>query len=186
MNDIKSRLIQSAIETFSQYGVKKTSMADIAERAGVSRQTLYINFENKDEMLAAAMISVIDGILENLESQWRKSDSIEDKLNAYFESSTIPIFNMLESQPDAKDLILGVGEHSHKVAKDCEKKKIRLLTDELLPHADQLKKSATTPKDVSTFVVHTSTNFIYTVDTRRELKGLIATLKNSVLAMVGQ
>ena len=39
------------IEVFSNYGFRKTSMSDLAEAAGVSRQTLYNRFKSKEDIL---------------------------------------------------------------------------------------------------------------------------------------
>lgn len=36
---------------FARYGVKRTSMGDIAREGGVARQTLYNSFNNKDAVL---------------------------------------------------------------------------------------------------------------------------------------
>jgi len=185
MKDNKSRLIEAAIKTFSQYGVKKTSMADIADCAGVSRQTVYVNFKNKDEMLAAAMNSVVNDIEDDLRVQWSNTDSIEDKLIAYFDVAVIGIYDRFQTLPDARDLILGVGMLSMCVAQDANKKKARILAEQLQPHAEQLKVAGTDPKSVAQFIVSTAGNMKYTVATRQELETLLHTLKQSVLAMIG-
>ena len=41
----------AATATFLRYGFKKTSMDDVAQAAGVSRQGLYLYFETKDVLL---------------------------------------------------------------------------------------------------------------------------------------
>ena len=183
MKDIKSRLIDAAVETFAQYGVKKTAMADIAESAGVSRQSLYANFENKDEMLAAAMTSVVDDIVNSLQLQWKECTSVEQKLTVYFDTAIIGVFDMLQSKPDAKDILRGVGELSQKVAKDADKKKTRILAAQLMPHAEQLASAGTTPTALAQFIVATSSNLKFSVASRRELVALLRTLQQSVLAM---
>jgi len=184
MEDVKSTVIQAAIEVFIQYGVKKTSMADIATRAGVSRQTLYVNFEGKDEMLAAAMQAVTDTMLEKLTTKWGRCDSIEDKLSAYFEIVTISTYELLKERPDAKDILLGVGEVSANVAKKVDQRKINMLTQELLVYEEQLARSKTDAKSVAHFVVSTTCNLKYSVKSRRELNALLNTLKLSVLALM--
>jgi len=183
MTDIKSTVIQAAIEVFSQYGVKKTSMSDIAERAGVSRQTLYVNFKNKDEMLAAAMQGVIGGIYENLESQWGSCDSVEEKLTAYFDIAIISTYDLLKSQPDSEDILRGVGELSSGVAKNADQKKVRMWTEQLQACEEKLEQAGTNPKAVAQFIVSTTVNLLYTASSRKELKALLQTLKHSVIAL---
>src|ERR1044071_4988675 len=40
----------------SRWGTQKSSMNDIAREAGVSRNTLYCHFTNRDEVISAAML----------------------------------------------------------------------------------------------------------------------------------
>ena len=43
--ETEARIVAAAIQCFVRYGARKTSMADIATAAGVSRQTLYDSFD---------------------------------------------------------------------------------------------------------------------------------------------
>ena len=51
----ENHIIIKAIEVVSRHGIQKTTMGDIADAAGVSRQTLYNKFANKDEVLRGAI-----------------------------------------------------------------------------------------------------------------------------------
>jgi len=52
--DARSRTILEAATTcFLQFGYAKTSLDDIAQRAGLSRPLLYRKFRNKEEIFAA-------------------------------------------------------------------------------------------------------------------------------------
>lgn len=51
MNQTEQALLDAAMRVFSRYGVKRSSMSDLCEEAGVSRQTFYNNFRNKDDIL---------------------------------------------------------------------------------------------------------------------------------------
>ncbi|GAA6161614.1 MULTISPECIES: TetR/AcrR family transcriptional regulator [Ruegeria] len=44
-------ILDSALQAFSAYGFKKTSMDDIAKGAGMSRPALYLHFQNKEAIL---------------------------------------------------------------------------------------------------------------------------------------
>lgn len=46
-------LVVAALECFADYGVRKTSVGDVARRAGVSRATAYRAFGGKEELVAA-------------------------------------------------------------------------------------------------------------------------------------
>jgi TetR/AcrR family transcriptional regulator, repressor for uid operon len=48
--EVKERIIQSAIECFSKYGLDRTRMDDVAQKADVSKGTLYLYFKSKEDL----------------------------------------------------------------------------------------------------------------------------------------
>jgi AcrR family transcriptional regulator len=48
--EVKERIIQSAVECFSKYGLDRTRMDDVAQKADVSKGTLYLYFKNKEDL----------------------------------------------------------------------------------------------------------------------------------------
>jgi AcrR family transcriptional regulator len=78
----KQKVVAAAIQCFKQYGVHRTSMADIADAYGVSRQTLYRMFENRSvllEYIATQRIDVLMASLGKFLSQYsRLSEAIVD------------------------------------------------------------------------------------------------------------
>jgi AcrR family transcriptional regulator len=55
-NPTKQRIIDATKRCMSRWGMQKSSMNDIAREAGVSRNTLYCHFTNRDQVVAAAML----------------------------------------------------------------------------------------------------------------------------------
>lgn len=51
--NIKNKIIESAITTFSKYGYDKSRMDDIAITANLSKGTIYLYFKNKEELFNA-------------------------------------------------------------------------------------------------------------------------------------
>ncbi|MDO4696394.1 MAG: TetR family transcriptional regulator [Neisseria sp.] len=49
----REQLLQSALDTFFQHGVSKTSLHMIAQNAGVTRGALYWHFKNKEDLFKA-------------------------------------------------------------------------------------------------------------------------------------
>jgi len=48
--DRPQQIIQAALEVFGECGLAKTRLQDIADRAGVSKGTIYLYFPNKEEL----------------------------------------------------------------------------------------------------------------------------------------
>ena len=51
--NIKNKIIESAISTFSKHGYDKSRMDDIAITANLSKGTIYLYFKNKEELFNA-------------------------------------------------------------------------------------------------------------------------------------
>ena len=51
-----TKILNSSVELFRQYGFKTITMDDIARRAGISKKTLYQHFANKEEVVREAVI----------------------------------------------------------------------------------------------------------------------------------
>lgn len=49
--DLKDRIINQAGELFMKHGVKRISMDEIASKLGISKRTIYQNFEDKEDLL---------------------------------------------------------------------------------------------------------------------------------------
>lgn len=47
---VRDRIVQAAMESFSQTGYDKTKMDDISRRLGLSKGTLYLYFKSKEEL----------------------------------------------------------------------------------------------------------------------------------------
>jgi len=53
VTDRKTQIKRAAMAVFSAYGLRRTSMEDVAHEAGLSRPALYQYFRNKDDLIAA-------------------------------------------------------------------------------------------------------------------------------------
>lgn len=62
--DKRIAVLDAAATVFLRYGYRKTSMDDVAAAAGLSRQALYLRFDNKDELFRAAVQHVLARSLE--------------------------------------------------------------------------------------------------------------------------
>ena len=72
----RQRLLTAASELFYENGICATGVSAVAERAGVTKMTLYAHFPSKDDLVAA--------YLEGSDRLWR--EFLEDKLSGYEDS----------------------------------------------------------------------------------------------------
>ena len=65
--DIKDRIVQEAGQLFLEYGIKNISMDQLASSIGISKRTIYENFEDKEQILST--------FLEQMKTNWDKKVS---------------------------------------------------------------------------------------------------------------
>src|ERR1700744_4149523 len=57
-------VLEAALGVFARYGFRKASMDEVARAAGVSRQGLYLQFANKEELFRRAVEYSLAGQLK--------------------------------------------------------------------------------------------------------------------------
>jgi TetR/AcrR family transcriptional regulator, cholesterol catabolism regulator len=58
--EIKERIKQKADELFRRYGIKSVTMDEIASQLGVSKKTIYLSFEDKNQLVDSVIAEMID------------------------------------------------------------------------------------------------------------------------------
>ena len=79
----RERILRAIAEAVSEKGYVMTSVADVLGRAGVSRETFYEHFANKQECFLAAYDACADVLLESVQDAVRSApatDGIAERL----------------------------------------------------------------------------------------------------------
>lgn len=118
-NDMESRIVEVARETFMENGYVETSMSEIATRVGISRPALHYYFRTKDKMFQAVFGSIIRPIASKvLDILCQKETTVavraERIVDVYFslflQYPRLPIFVLKEINRDASFLVETVRE----------------------------------------------------------------------------
>ncbi|MEV6071366.1 TetR/AcrR family transcriptional regulator [Nocardia sp. NPDC052001] len=56
-DSVAAKIVDAAIAEFTEYGIKRVGIDNIARRAGIHRVTIYRHFHGKDEIVTAAAIT---------------------------------------------------------------------------------------------------------------------------------
>lgn len=66
MNERKKQIIETAIRLFAKKGFYSTSIQEIADQSGVSKGTVYLHFQSKDELILRIFRYYFNKIRENV------------------------------------------------------------------------------------------------------------------------
>lgn len=75
-------IVQAAADLFIEHGYDGTSTEMIAEKAGVSRQTIYNQFENKEALFVAIALDVVNETIAPLAEAVENADDVRETLLA--------------------------------------------------------------------------------------------------------
>lgn len=78
------KLLESALSAFLDFGIKRTSMGEIARRAGISPATLYRRFESKNDLVEAVSVREAQRFVEYIDKRVQTVDPGEDRLVEIF------------------------------------------------------------------------------------------------------
>ena len=183
MTETEEKILDAAIRTFLRYGARKTSMNDIAQAAGVSRQTLYDLFGSKEELIRASTRSITDQKLAMVRERFRDGMSLAEKLEVYFEETIVESFELLKAAGDAEDLIAGYHEVGKEAIAESHDRHTELVEEMLSPCAEQLLIYGLTLRQQAQFIVTVTMGLKAGVATREELDDVLTTLKINCLSV---
>jgi TetR/AcrR family transcriptional repressor of uid operon len=100
------RVAVAALDQFAEYGIRRSTIDDIARRAGVSKMTVFRRFENKQGLIEVVIAREIRRGMAELDRVWDRQDSLEEGLVHGFEFVARfvrghPLFDrLLRSEPE--------------------------------------------------------------------------------------
>ncbi|MBF6098208.1 TetR/AcrR family transcriptional regulator [Nocardia cyriacigeorgica] len=77
-------LLDSALSAFLDFGIKRTSMGEIARRAGISPATLYRRFESKNDLVEAVSVREAQRFVADIDTRVRTVAGTENQLVEIF------------------------------------------------------------------------------------------------------
>jgi AcrR family transcriptional regulator len=88
MTDTRTRILDVALELFSEHGYEGTALQQIADRVGLTKAALYYHFRSKDDLLEALLapaVTELDRVLDVAEARpqntARRRRFVEDYLD---------------------------------------------------------------------------------------------------------
>ena len=106
------KILKASFEMFMRYGVKATSMAQIAEAAEVSRQTLYNSFGSKEDILRALIRWHYADAISKLSLTFEETSAVDKRLDRIFDVVAREPFALMRQSPNSNDFISGINAAS--------------------------------------------------------------------------
>lgn len=185
MEDRHTYIIEAAKGLFLRYGVKRTGMNDIAKEAGISRQTLYNAFANKDEVLQATIRSLADKVVLDIEAGLERTNNLGEQLDLIFKHIVVEHYDFLQSSPNAEDIIAGVTASSQKELEAGAQRNTEIIARMLSRYSIEIEQCGLEIDQFADFIQRSATAAKYSAKNRKHLLAQLAALRVSVLKVTG-
>lgn len=104
-NDKEIRILDAARDLFGRYGLKKTSIEEIARLAGLGKGTVYLYFRSKEEIFAAVVEHFGRELTELLASEVAKVSGFSNKVEMYIHVRLRFVFDMIKKNGITADIM---------------------------------------------------------------------------------
>lgn len=111
---LPEQILQAALQLYLQYGLKKVTMNDVANRIGKSRSVLYYYYKDRNEIFEAVMDMLIREIMDEIEQEVTRAATLKNRLRAFClakiktSEARKPIFTALEAGMDSDEISLHI------------------------------------------------------------------------------
>lgn len=103
---VRERILKAALEQFMVVGLRRTTVGDVARRAGVGRVTIYRRVGHKRELVVEVIQSEVSRLMDEIRQAVAPFESAEDRLvESFVVGATIvqshPLLQrLLETEPE--------------------------------------------------------------------------------------
>lgn len=104
-SDKRSEILRAAWSLIRHYGYAKTTIGDIARRAGVGKGTIYIYFRSKTDIMLALTDLTNQRITRELERIAASDAPPEQRLRDCVRYRIMTLFDLVERYPHSEDVI---------------------------------------------------------------------------------
>ncbi len=105
-DEVKQRILETALQLFTDYGLRRTTMEDVASRCGIGRATLYRRFRDKDQLFQAVIFQEMQRNLAIIDASVRSQPTaLEGLIEAFVQAAHLTYRNpllsrLLDSEPE--------------------------------------------------------------------------------------
>lgn len=156
--DSKSaQILDAALPVFIRFGFRKTTMADIARAARISRASLYLSFNSKEELFRAGSTRAHSKTMSDVTETLARAGSIFERIAAAILTFQDGLIAPFGGSDNAQELFAANMDVARDVTLDAQKQLLDLLTtalSEAVEHREiDLTRLGSQPADLAALIV---------------------------------
>ncbi len=146
---------------FARYGVKRTSMGDIAREGGVSRQTLYNSFNNKDAVLRIHIQVYTEIVTVEIRVGLESMNALGPELDLVLKKMAVAGYSLIQASPNAEDVVEGIDASSRDALANAARSFSSVIADTLSSQETALTQSGLSSTGLADYVQRSAASIKY-------------------------
>lgn len=126
--DRRTTILEAAFKTFVSYGFRRTTMADIADAAGISRPALYLVFKNKNDIFRAGFQHLVETVLARMETVLAGDGYLPARVADAVVAGVVTPFRDIHGTPHGAELFDAKQELAEDLGNDWFEQMARLIS----------------------------------------------------------
>jgi TetR/AcrR family transcriptional regulator len=106
MDNRKTQITRAAMTVFARYGLRRSSMLDVAREVGLSRPALYQYFDGKNDLIAACIDEVIEAGFSAGEAALEGIEGVRNRVLAYLIGYRGFYHRLLITGPHSREMLV--------------------------------------------------------------------------------
>jgi len=124
----KERILETATDIFSRFGIKKATMDEIAQKVRMGKSTLYHYFKSKEEIFLEVVKRESDTLKENLKKEVEKAITPQNKFRAYAKARMKYLKELINYYNTLTDAYLEIYPFTKDIQRDFENFELNSLS----------------------------------------------------------
>jgi len=182
LTDKQTAILEAASKAFLTYGFRKVTIGDIAEAAGMSRPSVYLAFENKEEIFRGVVELMCQQKLEMLATGLPEKQDLEAKLAFLLQAWVIDSYEAIHASNHGNELIESTFDCARGVMEAAYNEYEKAIHAVVTPYASELKDKGLTPERFAHLFRLAAQGFKEHVCDIAELRAVVADLVRVSLA----
>lgn len=125
----QSAILDAAFAAFATYGFRRTSMDDIAQKAGMSRSALYLHYRNKEDIFRSLVAHFFERAIADVDDALKRDGPADEVLAAAFKAKDGGSMEAVLGTPHGAELLDAGFAISGDIAAEGEARLVGLLAD---------------------------------------------------------
>ena len=183
MDERACQIAKAGYEVISRYGIRRATMNDIAAAAGVSRQTVYNFFPNREELLVGTA-------RYHFNSKWQvireATQTVEDRSERFailLDTLVVSSWQSIQTMPHADELELEFDTTMRKRLIEVHEESTRNLCEFFLPYEDRLQTRGLSAENLGEMLHLSIVGLKLSSTSAEQIKAVVATLKACLIAV---